>query len=326
MNEDELVRALREIVEHNPGKKPLLGIGDDAAGWRPSRSHVSVISCDALIEGVHFTMEMPAVDIGHRAMAANLSDIAAMGARPVLATIALGIPAHVSTDTILEIYRGMAALAGSSQTTIVGGDIVTAPVLVLSITIVGEVRATHLKRRSGARPGDILAVTGPLGASRAGLELSASPTALNGELRTQALQAHRHPIPRLREGAWLAASAYVHAMMDISDGLSTDLARLCAQSACGAVIEDVPIAPCARAVAEFRGEDPAIYALAGGEDFELAVAVQPRAFGYLAGRYRKHFGADLIAVGRFNSGKGVLTRDGDEKRELAATGWDHLKR
>lgn len=324
MREDDLVLALRELVERKPERKIVLGIGDDAAAWRPSRSHLSVISTDALIENIHFTMTMPARDIGHRAMAANLSDIAAMGARPILATVALGLPPEIGVQTVLEVYRGMAGLADQSDTAIVGGDIVAAPALTLSITVVGEVRATHLKRRSGARPGDILAVTGSLGASRAGLHLAQAPTALNADLAAQALSAHRRPLPRLREGAWLAASGYVHAMMDISDGLSTDVARLCAQSKCAANIDTLPIAPSARAMAVHRGEEPASYALLGGEDFELAIAVQARAFEYLAGRYRKHFGTDLIGVGTFCDGSGVYVRNGDRKQPLIACGWDHI--
>ena len=140
--------------------------------WKPSRSAESVITTDALVEDVHFTRDgMSPEEIGHRALASNLSDIAAMGARPVLATIALGVSRTTHGDWILAFYRGMAALARSSGTALAGGDIVRAPSIALSITVVGEVRPSNRKTRDGARPGDVLAVTGPLGGSRAGLEI-----------------------------------------------------------------------------------------------------------------------------------------------------------
>jgi thiamine-monophosphate kinase len=329
MTEDELVAALREIVEaqaSNAGGKIVLAIGDDAAAWRPSRSHLSVITTDALVDGVHFSVaRMDARAIGHRAMAANLSDIAAMGARPVLATIALGVAPGTSEAWLLECYRGMTALAASHGARIVGGDIVKAPALLLSLTLVGEVSPTRLKRRDAGLPRDIVAVTGPLGASRAGLELLQRPDlGVEPDARAAADAAFALPSPRVREGRWLAASAHVRAMLDSSDGLSTDLARLARASGCGATIERVPIHPAASAVAAAAGGDATRYALDGGEDFELIVSVAPRAFAHLAHRFAVRFGRPLIAVGRLEADPGVRLLAGSETRELAAAGWDHF--
>ena len=158
-------------------------------------------------------------------MASNLSDIAAMGARPVLATVALGVPESASKDDVLEMYRGLQALARECKAAIVGGDLVRSSALFVSITVVGEVSPRHLKRRDTARSGDVLAVTGPLGASRAGLELLAGGSApqLDEELQALALAKHRTPRPRVHEGRWLGASQNVHAMMDLSDGLARDV-------------------------------------------------------------------------------------------------------
>ncbi len=334
MTEDALVAALRAIVEapaaaHGAPKRIVLGIGDDAAVWQPSRSHLSVITTDALVDGVHFlAASMDPRKIGHRAMAANLSDIAAMGARPTIATVALGVPAGASEDWILACYRGMTELATAFDTAIVGGDIVRAPVLMLSLTVVGEVSRPRLKRRDGGRPGDVLAVTGALGASRAGLELVRStPGTVAGVEEAPAaaaLAAFETPSPRLREGRFLAASAHVRAMMDSSDGLSTDLGRLAAASGCGATVVDVPVHEAASAVARAVGADPREYALRGGEDFELIVAVAPRAFGYLAGRYAAAFGTPLIRIGTLDSEPGLRLIDGAEARELVPAGWDHI--
>ncbi|MDQ6931441.1 MAG: thiamine-phosphate kinase [Candidatus Eremiobacteraeota bacterium] len=300
------------------GTRVRLGIGDDAAVWRPSRSSLSVITTDALVEDVHFTRDgFTFFQIGHRALASNLSDIAAMGARPVLATIALGVPPDVGIEPLMELYEGIQSLAKRTKTAIAGGDIVRSEKLALSITIVGEVRPSNLKRRSGARARDVLAVTGELGASRAGLDGSGNP---------EAIAKHRTPEPRLREGRWLAASTSVHAMMDLSDGVAMDLPRMAAASGLGAIVEVLPISPSAREMAQARNEEARDYALAAGEDFELLVAVAPRAFAHLADRFQKRFGYALTAIGTMAEGGGVSMRSGEGTASLPATGWDHLAR
>ena len=280
-----------------------------------------------LVDGVHFLFSnMPPHSIGHRAMAANLSDLAAMGARPVLATVALGVAPNTTEAWILEAYRGMATLAAEYGTRIVGGDIVRAPAAVFSVTVVGEVSTGRLKRRDGGRAGDTLAVTGPLGASRAGLELVRNGKRFAGERFADALQTFCAPVPRIREGAWLAASRAVHAMMDLSDGLSTDVQRLARASGCGAVLEEVPVHAAAVAVASETSADPREWALSGGEDFELALAVAPRAFPYLAGRFAARFGRRLYAVGRLTASEGLFVAEpGGQPEPLQARGWDHLR-
>lgn len=319
-----MIAAIAAIAGRERGRI-LLGIGDDAAVWQPSRSARSVITTDALIEDVHFsraTMSME--EIGWRAMAANVSDVAAMGARPVLATIALGIQAH-DAASVRELYRGLVACAETAACAIAGGDLTRAPVLTLAITVVGEVRPSNVKTRSGARPGDVLAVTGPLGASRAGLALLRSEITLEESPAAEALAAHRTPVPRVAEGRWLGASRNVHAMMDCSDGLSTDLARLCAASGVGARITAVPVARSAVAAAGRLGEDPVAFALAGGEDFELLVAIAARAFSYLSKRYRERFGRTLERVGTIQADRRLtLVKNGHDESLLRA-GWDHFE-
>jgi thiamine-monophosphate kinase len=320
VTEDDVVAAIRTIVEP-PHASVKLGIGDDAALWQPSRSHRSAITTDMLVEGVHFTRQiMTLEDAGWRAMVANLSDLAAMGARPVLATVALGVPGTAGADEILEVYRGLAAAAAHSRIDIVGGDLSRSDVLTISITAIGEVRASNVKTRSGGRPNDVLAVTGPLGAARAGLELASAPNAIAGDLAETALRALRRPQAREAEARFLAASVSVHAMMDCSDGLSTDLDRLCQASRCGARLEVVPVAPAARALAEHRGEDPQTFALAGGEDFELLIAVDQRAFSYLAGRFEMRFRRPLARIGMLCDRAGIEWNGAP----LPRSGWDHF--
>lgn len=312
MTEDELVEAIKPFTR---------GAGDDAALWQPSRSHRSVISTDMLVEGVDFTREsMSFEDAGWRAMGANLSDLAAMGARPVLATVALGLPESIPERDVVELYRGLANCAAACKLAIVGGDLSRAPVITIAITVVGEVRPSNVKLRSGGHVGDVLAVTGPLGAARAGLELTRGGISIGEDLAGEALEAFRRPQPRVAHGRFLAASRNVSAMMDLSDGLSTDVARFAAANACGAEIESVPVASAAGAIAGTRGIDPQQFALAGGEDFELLVAVRPRAFAHLAGRYQKRFGRRLYRVGSLSKGSGVRFNGATLER----SGWDHF--
>lgn len=324
LREDDVIGALRAIVERG-ATRALVGIGDDAAVWQPSRSHRSIITTDALVEDVHFSRTwMYWREIGMRAMAANLSDAAAMGARPILATIALGVAPGVTLDDVLELYAGMREAASDPGCAIVGGDITRAPAMTIAITVVGEVRPTRLKLRSGAKPGDVFACTGPLGAARAGLQSLRGDVALDGALRDEAQAAFRTPQARWREGLWLGASVNVRAMMDVSDGLSTDLHRMCESSGVGVLVRDVPVAASARAAALTLGEDPQQYALAGGEDFELLVAVAPRAFGHLASRYRARFGRALEGIGIAREDRAVCVAADGGERHLARTGWDHF--
>lgn len=270
---------------------------------------------------------MEASDVGWRALASNLSDIAAMGARPILATVALGVPRGAREEWILDCYRGMAELAKHSRVAIAGGDIVRAPALFVSITIVGEVRASNRKMRAGVRPGDVFAVTGQLGASRSGVELLLEhPDFARNAAFAPAIAAYRRPHARGREGLRFGASRHVHAMMDISDGLSTDLRRMCAASGVGAIVDasQIPVAPVAAAFAAATGRDALRYGLGGGEEFELLVAVAPRAFRAVAQAYARAFKRPLYAVGTATAQRDLRLRVDGITRELASSGWESL--
>ncbi len=323
MTEDEIVSAIQSLVGRTDATgRVALSIGDDAAVWQPSRSHRSVISTDMLVEGVHFRRDVMSLeDAGWRAMAANLSDLAAMGARPVLATVGLGVPAANGAAETLELYEGIAAAARRFDIAIAGGDLSRSDVVTISMTVVGEVRPSSIKTRAGGRPGDVVAVTGELGASRAGLEIANNPELVDGASAQAALQAFRRPVPRIAEGRFLAASANVTAMMDCSDGLAIDLKRLCRASGCGAVLDVIPVAEPARALAERLGEDAEDFALGAGEDFELLVTIRARVFDYLADRYEKRFRRKLRRVGALRQGEAVEWRGAPLER----LGWDHFE-
>jgi thiamine-monophosphate kinase len=326
LSEDALVEAIAEAIGASP--RPLItGIGDDAAAWQPHRKHVALVTTDMLVDGVHFRMEQTsAADLGHKALAQNLSDIAAMGGQPSVAVVALGVTDAIDEPWVRDFYRSMALLAASARCAIAGGDIVRAPVLTISITVVGEVRRTGLRLRSSARAGDVAAVTGPLGLSCAGLELiEGSPV----KPLDKALQAYLRPQPRLREGRFLGSRRAVHAMMDISDGLSTDLARMARASNVDAVVDAAALFVHADVLAAAKAarRDALEYLLNGGDDYELLVAVDARAFEYVARTFRARFGRTLSRVGAFAAGAGRLWIDRDGRREpLPPRGYDHLRK
>ncbi len=269
------------------------GIGDDVAVLPEGR----VVTQDTLVEGVHFRLDWTSWrDLGYKAAAVNLSDLAAAGAEAEALLVSLGLPGETPVENVLELYAGIA----EPGVDVVGGDTSRADRTFLTVTAIG--RSERVPGRAGARPGDTLVVTGPLGASAAGYY------ALRAGIRAPAAAAHLRPPIRLAEGRELARVA--HAMLDLSDGLASDAMRLAERSACRVVIdaESVPVADGVEDAATRAGRRPHELALAFGEDYELLAAVER------PGRFR--------AVGRCEVGAGVEIRLGGSLVELA--GWDHF--
>ncbi len=267
--EFELIARLAEIVGPPSSAGVVLGIGDDAAAWRPAPDRLQVATTDMLVEGVHFRLDWTSADdLGWKGLAVNLSDLAAMGALPSWALVSLALPPE-RRELALELYRGMAELARRTGTAIVGGDTVrSSGPLVVSLALVGEADPARLLRRDAARPGDVLAVTGVLGASAAGLTLLSEGRHDLLQRGEPLLTAHHRPWPRLATGQLLGAHG-VHCAIDISDGLASEAQHLA--DASGVAIEvDIAQLPLHPAAVALLGETRArALALSGGEDYEL---------------------------------------------------------
>jgi thiamine-monophosphate kinase len=335
MGEFELLARIRERLPA-AGPRIHLGSGDDAAVTVPAGA--TATSVDALVEGVHFRRDRATLaQIGHKALATALSDLAAMGAEAGEAYVAIGIPHDLDEDGCLELLEGMAALAGATGTTLAGGDLSRAAELFLAITVVGHApEASSLISRGGARPGDALVLTGEIGGAAAGLQLqettesvldppiawSKTDSASNWESALRARQLE--PTPRLAAGQALARAGAT-AMIDISDGLGGDAGHLAASSEVSLRIEAeaLPLAPGLGEVASAIERDPIELAVSGGEDYELLAAIPAEKLDEATRAVRDAEGIALTRIGEIVAGDGVEIRLPDG-RLLEPEGFDQL--
>lgn len=274
-----LISRLADLVSAED-PRVLIAIGDDCAVLQGTEEKHLLLTTDTLVEEVHFRLDWATPeDIGWRSMAANLSDIAAMGGTPIAAVVGLAAPPVLEVEVVEGLYEGMRRVAAKHRTPIVGGDTVRSPNLIhLSITVLGEVSKNNLLTRSGACPGDAIVVTGTLGDAAAGLAiLEKGVGSFSSEIEGRLLAAHLNPEPRLREIHELLRTLRPTACMDLSDGLGSDLRRLCESSGVGAEVEleKIPISVECHNIASVAGKDPLNFALSGGEDFELLMTLSP---------------------------------------------------
>ena len=322
MREDELVAAIRRITGDGPDV--VVGIGDDAAVVRPGAGEL-VLTTDVLVEGVHFdAASVGARDLGAKALAVNVSDVAAMGASPRWATLGLVTRRDVDPGWLVELAGGMKDASDEYALSLVGGDLSRGDEVVLSVTVAGEVAPGRAVLRSGARAGDRILVTGQLGAPGGGLllERAGDPALLGNDWARALLRAHLRPVARVTEGLTLAGAG-ASAMMDVSDGLLLDLSRLCSASDVGAVLNlnAVPVSGDLEPLVEAVGVDARDLALAGGEDYELLATLRSDAVAGVLATFTERFGLRLTDIGEIVEGSGIHDMDG---LPLEPAGWDHF--
>jgi len=324
MGEFDLLAAVRERLPP-PGARVRLGSGDDAAVTVPGGA--TATSVDALIDGVHFRRETATLtQIGRKALATALSDLAAMGAEPGEAYVVLGVPPDLDRDGCLRLLDGLLALAVETGTTVAGGDVTRAPALSLTTTVVGHApEPTDLATRAGGRSGDALVVTGEIGGAAAGLLALESPDRAAGlpAETSEALRGRQlDPTPRLGAGRALARCG-ARAMIDLSDGLGGDAERLVESGGVGIRVDGaaLPLAPGVEEVAAAAGRNPVELAVCGGEDYELLAALPPEALDDARAAVEAE-GVALTEIGELG-GEGVEVRLPDGSL-LAPCGFDQL--
>jgi thiamine-monophosphate kinase len=328
------------IHQRLPPRPPwmLVGIGDDAAVVEPERNRVEVFTVDALVEGIHFDRAFTPPDaIGHRALAANLSDLAAMGAAPRLALLSFALPAALPLEDFEGIAGAIAALATRHGLHVAGGNLTRSPgPLVIDITVVGTVKRRQALTRSGARAGDEIYVSGTIGAAAAGLQMlqatrraaTASAAGTEGGTRSvvaSCVERYLRPEPRVRMGLLLSRNRAASACMDLSDGLADAVRQVAAASGVGAELdaEAIPVDAGAREWFAGRGGDAVMDAISGGDDYELLAAVRPRTRSRLASA-AQNGGVPLTRIGVFTEDTALVVRRAAGSVVLPA-GYSHFR-
>lgn len=344
MNEFDFINKLRRKVEGNSGSSLIHpaslvhGIGDDAAVFKPLAGSDVVVTTDLLVEDVDFRLNTTRPDLlGHKALAVSLSDIVAMGARPRWALLSLGVPEAIwNSEFLQQFYDGFFKLAARYGVTLIGGDISrTSDKIVIDSILIGETPKAGAVFRSGARPGEQIFVTGFLGDAAAGLRLlergARLPTTSDSNFESKAshglaylLLRQLQPEPRVGWGLLLGEQHLASAMIDISDGLSSDLNHLANESNVGALIDAsrIPIDPQVTELTGRRALDPLMLALHGGEDFELLFTVKPESISKLPKRVD---GVSLTRIGEIKEAShGVRIAEGSKTWTLEPGGWEHF--
>lgn len=306
----------------------VVGIGDDCAVYKTDYGRLSLVTTDTMVEGIHFDLRWhPPSELGRKTASVNISDIAAMGGLPRFALLSLALTSGTDSQWLAEFMAGFLAVLAEYGVVLIGGDTVQGGhECVFSVTLLGEMAANELITRKGAQPGDVVMVSGFLGEAAAGLALCRLGLA-HDPCWQPLVAAHLDPVPLVGLGRVLAKSGLVHAMQDISDGLATDLAHICAESGVGAMVtaDMIPLSPLLSKAAELCGHAPLEWALSGGEDYQLLFTAGEQQTEALAGLVREKIGRELFMVGRIVEGRGVFLEEAGARREISYQGFEHFR-
>ena len=328
LGEFGLIQLIKEVTtpsaqsNSDAYRRIVIGIGDDTAAWHGG-DRVQLATTDSLVENVHFTLESSSWhDLGHKSLAVNLSDIAAMGGRALYALVSLTCPGTVDSDSIVDFYRGMTLLGTQYDVVIVGGNLSASAEVSANVFVIGEALSTTLLTRGSARHGDVLAVTGTLGGAAAAVAALKDPNTPNPDIPVELMNALLRPYPRLSEAQVLVEEG-VQCAIDISDGLVADLGHICECSRVGATLRasQIPVNPAIHKVAP----DPLGCALYGGEDYELLFACDLTTYERVAARLdlTPTIVGEIIDHPTEPQKVVVLDRNGRELR-ANSTGWKHF--
>jgi thiamine-monophosphate kinase len=327
LSETDLITALAREFGPSPSRV-VVGIGDDCAALALNGPDYLLWTVDTLVEGVHFDLAYTTLSqLGWKSLAVNLSDIAAMGGVPQYALLSLGWPPARDRHLALEFAAGLAQVAQEYGVAVIGGDTVASPPgLVVTITLTGQVPGAQILRRSTARVGDLIFVTGPLGEAAAGLEILRQGLELTPNLQTPLLEAHLRPRPQLAAGRLLAQEGLATSLIDTSDGVATDLYHICQASGVGARLKysSVPISPRVQTAVPYLNRAPLTLALTGGEDYLLLFTSSPENVGRLAQSFSEAGLPVPLPLGRIVSGDRVILETSSGDVDISGKGYDHF--
>lgn len=307
-------------------KEVIVGLGDDTAAIKVSGEKLLLFTSDSLVEDVHFKWDYTSpFQVGWKALVVNISDVAAVGGNPTHCLVSLALPSDTERNLVREVYRGLKKAASKYRVGIVGGDTVRAPSFIITVSLLGEVKRENIVLRSGAKPGDLIYVTGQLGSSGAGLACLKAPNwKVKPEIRQFLIKKHLMLSPRLVEGQKIASSQIATSMIDLSDGLASDLHRLAEESKVGAVLweDEFPTALATEQLAKVMGKSLLEWILYGGEDYELLFAVPPNKKEKL----RQTLGFPHTLIGEIvDRDQGIyLKKRGGNRTKIEDRGYNHF--
>lgn len=325
LKEKNIISLFEEMAKATPSPSFLLkGIGDDAAVLEFADTYL-LYTTDLLVENTHFRWEwMPPFALGYKSLAVNLSDIAAMGGKPECFTVSIGLPEDFPEEKLFAILKGLESIARKYKVSLIGGDTVQSEKTVINIMVIGQAKKNQVLFRSSAQVGDVIFVSGYLGDAAAGLAILEQ--GIEDESFSLLIKAQLLPEPEVALGCYLAQTGLVHAMIDISDGIASDLGWICQESGVGAFIyhDLLPISPACKRAASRLHQDYLSWALGGGEDYRLLFTAPQETADELRQKVAEEFKREIFIIGEITAGDRVYLVHNGQKKDITGKGYSHF--